>query len=600
MVGRGSVVDGCCILGHNCPMNTQARLLQLARATRWGLALTILFGLTGGILMLAQARLLTSVINGVFLTRQSLGDMWPLLQMLLVVFFLRAIFIWGQELSANQVAVQVKNNLRDLLLKHIFRLGPTFKQDEESGELVTAALQGVEALDAYFSQYLPQLVLAVIVPLIILVAVFPLDLLSALVLVLTAPLIPVFMMLIGKSSETATKRQFTALSRMSAYFLDTLQGLTALKLLGQSSSVAQKVSDVSEAYRQATMNVLKITFLSALVLELVGTISVAIVAVEVGLRLLAGQMLFPQALFLLVIAPEFYLPLRLLALRYHASAMGVTAAKRIFAILDLEPLESDAKLAVASVVTFDLDKKSGISIAFKEVHFAYPGREQEALKGVTFDIPAGKITALVGKSGSGKSTVAQLLLKFSEPQVGSILVNGMPLNSIPAAQWRRELAWVSQTPYLYHESILYNLRIAKHEASAEEIRAACQRAYLQEWIDSLPQGIDTNVSELGTRLSGGEAQRLALARAFLRDAVLLILDEPTAHLDPKLEDQLAVATQELCQGRTVLILAHRLTTIQKADQIIVLEGGQVVEQGQHHQLLAQDGAYRALARDFMA
>jgi thiol reductant ABC exporter CydD subunit len=600
VAGTASIVDGCCILGHNCPMSTQARLLQLARVARWGLALTILCGTAGGILMLAQARLLTSVINGVFLTGQSLGDVWPLLQMLLVVFFLRAIFIWGQEISANQVAVQVKNNLRDLLLKHIFRLGSAFKQDEESGELVTAALQGVEALDAYFSQYLPQLVLAVMVPLIILVAVFPLDLLSALVLVLTAPLIPVFMMLIGKSSETATKRQFTALSRMSAYFLDTLQGLTALKLLGQSKSVTQKVSDVSEAYRQATMNVLKITFLSALVLELVGTISVAIVAVEVGLRLLAGQMLFPQALFLLVIAPEFYTPLRLLALRYHASATGVTAAKRIFAILDLEPLESDAKLAAAPVVPFDSDKKGGVSIAFKDVHFAYPGREQEALKGVTFDIPVDKITALVGKSGSGKSTVAQLLLKFSEPQVGSIWVNGMPLNSIPAAQWRRELAWVSQTPYLYHESILYNLRIARKEATVEEIKTVCQRARLQEWIETLPEGIDTNVGELGERLSGGEAQRLALARAFLRDASLLILDEPTAHLDPKLEDQLAMATRELCQGQTVLIIAHRLTTIQEADHIIVLDDGKVTEEGKHLELLAQNGAYRDLVRDFMA
>ncbi|MGD0708720.1 MAG: thiol reductant ABC exporter subunit CydD [Anaerolineaceae bacterium] len=581
-------------------MSTQARLLQLARAARWGVALTILFGLIGGILMLAQARLLTSVINGVFLEQQSLGEVWPLLQMLLVVFFLRAIFIWGQEISANQVAVQVKNNLRDLLLKHIFRLGPAFKQDEESGELVTAALQGVEALDAYFSQYLPQLVLAVMVPLIILVAVFPLDLLSALVLVLTAPLIPVFMMLIGKSSETATKRQFTVLSRMSAYFLDTLQGLTALKLLGQSKTVAQKVSGVSETYRQATMNVLKITFLSALVLELVGTISVAIVAVEVGLRLLAGQMLFSQALFLLVIAPEFYMPLRLLALRYHASATGVTAAKRIFAILDLEPLENDAKLAAAPVVSFDSDRKGGISIAFKDVHFAYPGREQEALQGVTFDIPADTMTVLVGKSGSGKSTVAQLLLKFSEPQGGSILVNGMPLGSIPIAQWRRELAWVSQTPYLYHESILYNLRIAKQDATVEEITTACQRARLQEWIEVLPEGIDTNVSELGTRLSGGEAQRLALARAFLRDAALLILDEPTAHLDPKLEDQLAAATREICKGRTVLIIAHRLTTIQEADQIVVLDNGKVVEEGKHRELLAHNGAYHELIRDFIA
>ena len=348
------------------------------------------------------------------------------------------------------------------------------------------------------------------------------------------------------------------------------------------------------------MNVLKITFLSALVLELVGTISVAIVAVEVGLRLLAGQMLFSQALFLLVIAPEFYMPLRLLALRYHASATGVAAAKRIFAILDIEPANGEGRQPETLTEPVEFDNHQGISISIRDVHFAYPGREQEALKGVTFDIPAGKLTALVGKSGSGKSTLAQLLLKFNSPQSGSILVNGVPLDAIPTGQWRQGLAWVSQSPYLYHESILYNMRIARQNASLAEIQAACRQAYLLDWIESLPQGFDTNVSELGERLSGGEAQRLALARAFLRDASLLILDEPTAHLDPKLEEQLASATRELCGGRTVLIIAHRLTTIQKADRIIVLEDGQMAEQGQHCELLAQDGMYQALVKDFMA
>ncbi|HTX79940.1 MAG TPA: ABC transporter ATP-binding protein, partial [Longilinea sp.] len=222
------------------------------------------------------------------------------------------------------------------------------------------------------------------------------------------------------------------------------------------------------------------------------------------------------------------------------------------------------------------------------------------LRDLTVEIPLGRFVCVTGVSGSGKSTLAHLLLKFNVPQSGGILVNGIPFDAIPTEQWRQGLAWVSQSPYLYHESILYNLRIAKQDASPEEITAACQRARLQEWIDSLPQGIDTNVSELGERLSGGEAQRLALARAFLRDASLLILDEPTAHLDPKLEEQLASATRELCRGRTVLIIAHRLTTIQNADQIIVLEDGQVVEQGQHRSLLARGGAYQALVRDFVA
>jgi ATP-binding cassette subfamily C protein CydD len=281
-----------------------------------------------GLLTIGQAYLLSSTINGVFLQGQTLAQVAHWLQLILLVIAGRAFFTWLNEVSANIVAVRIKSDLRERLFNHILTLGPAYTRGERTGELTTAAVEGIEALDAYYSQYLPQLVITALIPISILIVVFPIDVLSGIVMLITAPLIPFFMILIGKGAEIVTKRQYQTLSRLSAHFLDSLQGLTTLKLFGQSKAHTKNIENVSNQFRDTTLNVLRITFLSALALELLATLSTAIIAVEIGFRLLYAKMEFQQAFFILILAPEFYLPLRNLGARFHAGMSGTTAAKR--------------------------------------------------------------------------------------------------------------------------------------------------------------------------------------------------------------------------------------------------------------------------------
>ncbi len=587
-------------------MNLDKRLLRQVRTARVALALTITLGFLGGIVMVLQARVLSQVVGRVFLAGGTLRDVQPGLLILLALALVRAALTWGGEVAAERVAGRVKSQLREELSAHLLAMGPAFVRDERSGELSNTITEGVEALDAYLSQYLPQLALAALVPLTILTFVFPLDLLSGLVLLLTAPLIPLFMTLIGSVTAALTRRQWTALSRMSAHFLDVLQGLTTLKLLGRSREQLKTIAQVSDRFRQTTMGVLRVAFLSALVLELVATISTAVVAVEVGLRLLYGRLAFEQAFFVLLLAPEFYLPLRLLGSRFHAGTSGLAAAQRIFGILDQgrwTPTGDDGKLEArpapaATQPIYQSTHPRGVPstfhIRFQDVHYAFDSGERPALKGVSFQIMPGQRVALVGPSGAGKSTVAQLLLRFIEPDQGTITVDGIPLRDLGRPAWRAQVAWVPQNPYLFHASVADNIRLARPDASLEQVIQAAHQAHAHAFIQALPQGYDTLIGERGTRLSGGEAQRVALARAFLKDTPFLILDEATAHLDPGHQALIQEAITRLLRGCTALIIAHRLSTVYGADQILVMEGGRVIEAGSHAALLEQGGLYRRL------
>jgi thiol reductant ABC exporter CydD subunit len=566
-------------------------LARRALPARAALVASIGLGFAGGALAVGQAGLLSLVIDRVFLGGARLAQVWPWLLAALGVMAIRALATWGGELSASRVAARVKLDMRTAVFGHVLALGPAYARGERTGELTAAVVEGVEALDAYFSQYLPQLAVAALVPATILLVVFPLDALSGVVFLLTAPLIPVFMMLIGWTTEALTRKQYDRLGRLSAHFLDTLQGLTTLKVLGQSRPQSHAVGTVSDHYRQATLDVLRVAFLSALVLEMVATLSTAVVAVEIGLRLLYGQMAFQPALLILILAPEFYLPLRMLGLRFHAAAGGVSAAKRLFEILAV-PVGTPVPVSAAGPVSGAAGAAGAWreAIAFRAVRFAYPdGRP--ALRDVSFEIRAGQTTALVGPSGAGKSTIAQLLLRFIEPEQGMILVDGQPLSALAADAWRARLAWVPQTPHLFHDTVAANLRWARPEASEADLVRAARQACLHDFITSLPHGYATLVGEGGARLSGGQAQRLALARAFLKDAPFLIMDEPTSRVDPELEAELQLATEGLMRGRTTLVIAHRLNTIYHADQIIVLAEGNVVECGPHATLVRQRGPY---------
>ena len=564
------------------------------------LAVIILFGTISGGFIITQSYFLSRIINSVFLNAQALNQVWPLMLLLLALIIARVILAWLNSMLANRVAGRIKLALRERIVRHLFALGPAYVKGERSGELITTTLEGVEALDPYVSQYLPQVFLSVIVPAIILVTVFLVDVPSGIILLVMAPLLPFLMALVGMMASAESRRRWRALRLMSAHFLDVVQGLTTLKLFGRNVVEEEEVRAVSERFRRSTMSTLRIAFFSSFVLEEAATISTAIIAVEIGLRLLVGQMPFQPALFILLIAPEFFQPLRQLGAKYHAGMNGSTAGQRIHEIL-ATPTPSrrgdpGGRPPEADWVTGEGSPGSSLrggSIRFAHVDYAYDG-QRPALRDVSFSLLPRQKIALVGPSGAGKSTIAHLLLRFIQADRGTISMNGIPLDTIPLQEWRKQIAWVPQHPYLFSATVADNIRLGCPQASLDAVIEAAKQAHAHEFINMLPQQYETLIGERGSRLSGGEAQRISLARAFLKDAPLLILDEATSYLDPAHEAQILDAIARLMQERTVLILAHRLSTVYDADQIIVMEQGQVVEVGTHGTLLRQSGLYRQL------
>jgi ATP-binding cassette, subfamily C, bacterial CydD len=590
-------------------MNLDRRLLRLVCSVRVAFGLAVVCGLGAGVLLVLQAYALSQTVSRVFLDGHTLRDVRGLLVALVMLSVLRAGFVWGSEAAAHHVAAHIKHSLRARLFRHLLALGPAYTRRERSGELATTATTGIEELDAYFSQYLPQLFLSALVPLAMLALIAPIDPLSGLVLLLTAPLIPFFMVLIGSVAQSHARRQWTALSRMSAHFLDVLQGLTTLKIFGRSREQAATIARISAEFRDTTMSVLRIAFLSALALELLSTLSTALVAVQIGLRLLHDYISFEEAFFVLILTPEFYLPLRQLGTRFHAGMSGATAARRIFAVLETPAARGEGKnprkIGSPTVRFTGRGFRGGVNrapttIRFEDVHYTYPGAadngddDRPALHGVSFTLAPGQHVALVGPSGSGKTTITHLLLRFIAPSGGTITVDGHDLRAIPPDAWRTQIAWVPQMPYLFHASVADNIRLGRPDAPHADVVRAAEQAHAAVFIDTLPDSYATVIGERGARLSGGQAQRIALARAFLKDAPLLILDEPTSNLDPDTEARLQDALRTLMQGRTALVIAHRVHTVTAAGQIIVLDRGQIAASGTHDALQRANELYAAL------
>jgi len=561
-------------------------LLRRIPPARLYLGATVLIGLLVAVVTVAQMASLSKIVDLVFLKAGGRGQAVTPLLMVAGTAVLRAGLLWVRETTAQQGAVRVKNDLRRRLFAHVLRLGPAFARSACSGELTTTLTEGVERLDPYFARYLPQVLLSAVVPLLVVAYILPRDIASAVLLVVTAPVIPVMMVLVGSYAEEHTRRQWLALSRMGAHFLDALQGLPTLKAFGRVAVEEEKVERVSGEFRERTLKVLRYAFLSGLVLEFMTAAAIALVAVVLGVRLMNGAISFQDAFLVLLLTPEFYRPLRELGVHRHAGMEGKASAERIFEILDT-PVPPEG--------TLQENLSGGLELSFAGVRFTYQGRDIPALDGLSLTLPVGSRTALVGRSGSGKSTLVGLLLRFLNQDAGVISANGVPIGELPARAWREHVALVPQRPHLFYGSVLENIRLAKENATRSEIERAAELAGAAEFIRRMPHGYDTQIGERGQRLSGGEAQRLAIARAFLKDAALLIMDEPTSSLDPESERLIRDALDRLARGRTSLIVAHRLNTVRTADRIVVLHEGHVAETGTHAELLERKGHYSLLA-----
>lgn len=538
------------------------RLLKCARPAKIYLATSVLLGIVKGFLLISQAWLLATVIAGAFIDGKDLAQLRAPIELLLVVFLLRALVAWAQELAASQCSAKVKSMLRTTLLQRAVLLGPDGTVTGRSGDIATLAVRGVDALDGYYARYLPQVVLATVVPLTVLVAVFSADWVSGAIMLVTLPLVPIFMALVGMETQARTDRQLRALQLLSGHFLDVVGGLATLKIFGRSKAQLRTIREVADAYRLRMMKALRVTFLSSLVLELLASVSVALIAVAIGLRLLAGHLSLQTSLFVLVLAPEAYLPLRQLGAEFHASSEGLSAAQQVFEIVD-RPAPSRGSRT-------DLPDPADAALFVDGVRFTYPGRDLPALDGATFGVRPGELVAITGPSGCGKSTLLAMLLGFVQPDDGSVLVGDVDMRTLDPDAWRKRVAWVPQRPHLFPGTIADNILLGRPDARPADLHKALEAAGLSDLVAALPEGLDTVLGERGTGLSAGERQRVALARAFLRDAPLLLLDEPTANLDGRTEAEVLEAVGRLAGGRTVVMVAHRPALVALADRVVDL------------------------------
>ncbi|WP_067171700.1 thiol reductant ABC exporter subunit CydD [Microtetraspora niveoalba] len=603
-------------------------LLGLARAepaVRRHLAVCLAAAIVAGLLVLAQAELLAGVLSGRF----AVAALLPLVLVVLVRGALGRL----QGVSAGRTATGVKSVLRARLMRRFQESGPA---GPRSGELVTLVGRGLDALDPYLTGYLPAAAVAAVVPIAVLVRLFVADVASALIVLFTLPLIPVFGALVGWTTKAVTERQWRALSRLGGHFLDVVRGLPTLRAFGRARYQSSVIREVAAAHRAATMRTLRVAFLSSLVLELAASLSLALVAVPVGLRLLSGSLHLDTALLVLLLAPEAYLPLRAMGTKFHASVEGVAAADEAFALLaPASPASSaaDARAgdgrAEPSPVTAGTAAAAGIprtgrlpggrargdgaradgaradaartdggpagrapEIRLEHVTVRYPGREQAALDDVSLVVAPGERVALVGESGGGKSTLLHLLLGFVTPSEGRVLVDGVDLATLDLDEWRRRLAFVPQRPHLFAMSVADNIGLGG-AASPGLVRAAAASAQAAGFVEALPEGYDTVLGERGVNLSAGQRQRVALARAFCRpSAEVLLLDEPTARLDGRSEAAVVEATRALAEGRTAIVVAHRPAMIGLADRVVRIGAGRIVPGRRADALAAERGDVR--------
>ncbi len=542
------------------------RLLGRAGTARGHGAAAIGLAVAAAALVLVQAFAVADLVVGPFQRGADLAALRPALLVLGGVVLGRGLLAWATEISAHRAAARVKSQLRRQLLEHVARLGPSWLSRQTTGDIATLATRGTDALDAYFARYLPALVAAAIVPPVVVAAITAQDLLAGLLVLVTLPLVPVFAVLVGLATERRTRRQWGTLSTLGAHFLDVVQGLPTLLVFRRAQAQVTAIRRVTEANRRATMATLRLAFLSSAVLELVATLSVALVAVSTGLRLVSGSLDLHTGLVVLVLAPEAYLPLRQVGAQFHASAEGLAAAERVFAVLDTPARQ-------ATTARRCPDDLARATIRVEALTVTYD-RALPALAPLDLTVTPGEYVGIAGPSGCGKSTLLAVLLGFVPPSAGRVLVDGpegtVDLADVDPDHWRSQVSWVPQSPWLAAATVFDNVRLGRPDADDAAVARALELAGATGFVSALRRGGSTVLGERGAGLSAGQRQRIALARAFLRDAPLVLLDEPTAHLDPATEAAVAAAVRRLAVDRTVIAVAHRPALLADADRVIAL------------------------------
>ena len=555
-----------------------------------GLPLMLGAGIFRGLLVVAFAWVFSGIVDAAVFGGADLAALADRMELLIVVILARAALAWIADRAAVRASARVRKVLFHDLLDQVRALGPVRLADAPTGELVTVLSDAVAAVEPYWRRWIPAMATGAVVPFAILAVVAPLDWIAGAVFGVTLPLAVAFLIFVGKGAESASERSWATRERLGGHLLDAVQGLPDLKLFRAAKREVAVVARMAEAYRRDTMAVLRLAFLSALVLEFFSTVAIALTAILVGFRLMWGEIGFHVGFFVLLLAPEFYAPIRALGVERHGKMEATAAAERIVAFLD-------RPIPIAPQQLRHLPAAKAVSLRFEDVRVRYNGGPP-ALDGVNLEIAAGEHVALVGPSGGGKSTLFALLLGFVEASEGRVLANGVPLPELDHGKWRGLIAHVPQRTHLFDGDVVENVAMGRMPESGDvdtAVAEALVAARARDVVARLPEGAKTRLGENGFGLSGGEAQRLALARAFFSPGALVLFDEPTAHLDPATEKALGDAIAELARGRTMITIAHRLATVRKADRILVLDRGRIVEAGSHDALVASGGLYARMA-----